>query len=87
MPVTKEDCRREGISEEIIAKWEAMGTFEPIDPRDDLQDEIEEVEEDVRSTEAEIEELQETLSKARVRLARLRQQLAELGPAPPDDDE
>ncbi|MGP0062600.1 MAG: hypothetical protein ACLQGP_03220 [Isosphaeraceae bacterium] len=86
MPVTIEECRAYGIDEATIARWAEMGTFEPIDPRDDLQGEIEEVEEDVRSTEAEIEELQETLSKARVRLARLRQQLAELGPAPPDDE-
>jgi hypothetical protein len=53
MTITKADCRREGISEEVIAHWETLGQFEPTDPtedrRDDLNSEIEETVENLVS--------------------------------------
>ena len=91
MPVTIEECRAYGMDEATIASMERNGFFATTDPiedrRDDLTGQIEEVEADLEGWEIELAELLEAISKGKVRLARLRQQLGELPPPAPDDEE
>jgi hypothetical protein len=74
MPITAEDCRREGLSESTIESMERNGFFHETDPtedrRDDLTGEIEEATEEITGWESEVAELLESISQARVKLAR-----------------
>ena len=78
------DAEKNGIARSEVDRFAALGYFEPVSERSDVESDIDALECDLESWESDLEELTQNIAKAKAKLARLRKRLAEL---PPDEDD
>jgi uncharacterized coiled-coil DUF342 family protein len=77
---TEADCRAYGLPESQIESMRAKGFFVELDPRDDIRDQIEEIDADMPGLLEELRELKARIAAAKARRVELVAQYKALRP-------